>query len=179
MRITCVIGTLGGGGAERVMTYLCGGLAARGHEVTLLTLDESVPDFYSVPENVKRVRVSLPTFKNAGFWGGFPRLWKLTRSVQRTRPEVLISFMTISVLASSYSRYLCRPFGYPPFSLFPQMENLAQLVIGAREKSNRSFGAGPQIHFSLSPFLETGSYLQPGPAFRRRILPAACLHAGK
>ena len=102
MRITCVIGTLGGGGAERVMTYLCGGLAARGHEVTLLTLDESVPDFYSVPENVKRVRVSLPTFKNAGFWGGFPRLWKLTRSIQRTRPEVLISFMTISVLASCW-----------------------------------------------------------------------------
>ena len=55
MRITCVIGTLGGGGAERVMTYLCGGLAARGHEVTLLTLDDSVPDFYSVPDGVRRV----------------------------------------------------------------------------------------------------------------------------
>ena len=29
MRITCVIGTLGGGGAERVITYLCAGLASR------------------------------------------------------------------------------------------------------------------------------------------------------
>ncbi len=102
MRITCVIGTLGGGGAERVMTYLCGGLASRGHEVTLLTLDDSVPDFYTLPAQVKRERVSLPTFKNAGFWGGIPRLWKLTCAVRRTRPDVLISFMTISVLASCW-----------------------------------------------------------------------------
>jgi glycosyltransferase involved in cell wall biosynthesis len=102
MRITCVIGTLGGGGAERVMTYLCGGLASRGHEVTLLTLDDSVPDFYTLPAQVKRERVSLPTFKKAGFWGGFPRLWKLTCAVRRTRPDVLISFMTISVLASCW-----------------------------------------------------------------------------
>lgn len=100
MRITCVIGTLGGGGAERVMTYLCGGLASRGHEVTLLTLDDSVPDFYSVPAGVTRVRVNLPTFKKAGFLGGFPRLWKMVRAVRLTKPDVLISFMTISVLAS-------------------------------------------------------------------------------
>lgn len=102
MRITCVIGTLCGGGAERVMTYLCGGLAARGHEVTLLTLDSSVPDFYTVAENVMRVRVQLPTFKKAGFWGGFFRLWNLTQAVRRTRPDVLISFMTISVVASCW-----------------------------------------------------------------------------
>lgn len=100
MRITCVIGTLGGGGAERVMTYLCGGLAARGHEVTLLTLDNSVPDFYTAPENVTRVRAHLPTFKKAGFFGGFARLWKMTKAVRQTRPDVVISFMTVSVLMS-------------------------------------------------------------------------------
>jgi len=102
VRITCVIGTLGLGGAERVMTYLAGGLAARGHEVTLLTLDNSVPDFYTVPDTVVRVREQLPTFKQAGFWGGFPRLWHLTQAVRRTRPDVLISFMTISVVASCW-----------------------------------------------------------------------------
>ncbi len=102
MRITCVIGTLGGGGAERVMTYLSGGLAARGHDVTLLTLDNSVPDFYPTPNHVTRVRIALPTFKKAGFWGGFPRLYHLTQAVRRTRPDVLISFMTISVVASCW-----------------------------------------------------------------------------
>ena len=102
MRITCVIGTLGGGGAERVMTYLCGGLASRGHQVTLLTLDNSVPDFYEVPANVTRVRAQIPTFKQAGIFGGFFRLWRLTWAVRRTHPDVLISFMTISVLASCW-----------------------------------------------------------------------------
>lgn len=100
MRITCVIGTLGGGGAERVMTYLCAGLAARGHQVTLLTLDSSVPDFYTLSHAVTRARVQLPTFRAAGMLGGIPRLWKLTRALHATRPEVVISFMTISVLAS-------------------------------------------------------------------------------
>ncbi len=100
MRITCVIGTLGGGGAERVMTYLCAGLAARGHQVTLLTLDSSVPDFYTLAASVTRVRVELPSFRAAGLLGGIPRLWKLTRAVHSTHPDVVISFMTISVLAS-------------------------------------------------------------------------------
>lgn len=100
MRITCVIGTLGGGGAERMMTYLCEGLAARGHQVTLLTLDNSVPDFYTLPALVARARVQLPTFRAAGLLGGIPRLIKLTRALKATRPQVVISFMTISVLAS-------------------------------------------------------------------------------
>lgn len=100
MRITCVIGTLGGGGAERVMTYLSGGLVLRGHAVTLLTLDDSVPDFYDVPEGVTRARVNLPTFKKAGFLGGVVRLWKMTCALRQTRPDVVISFMTVSVLAA-------------------------------------------------------------------------------
>jgi len=102
MRITCVIGTLGGGGAERMMVYLCGGLAARGHEVTLLTLDNSVPDFYELSPLVARRRISLPTFRAAGGIRAIARLWTLTRAVRATKPQVLISFMTISVLASCW-----------------------------------------------------------------------------
>lgn len=107
MRITCVIGTLGGGGAERVMTYLCGGLAARGHQVTLLTLNNSVPDFYEVPKDVTRVRCHLPAFKQAGILGGIPRFLKMTYALWRTKPDVVISFMTVTVLAS------CRLLRYP------------------------------------------------------------------
>ena len=102
MRITCVIGTLGGGGAERVMTYLCAGLAARGHQVTLLTLDDSVPDFYQTPASVVRVREHLGAFKESGLWGGIPRLWRLMQAVADTRPDAVISFMTISVLAACW-----------------------------------------------------------------------------
>lgn len=97
MRITCVIGTLAAGGAERMMTYLCNGLAARGHQITLLTLDERVPDFYSLSPAVKRVRLGLPAWS---FLGALARFYHLTRAVRGTRPQVVISFMTLSVLAA-------------------------------------------------------------------------------
>jgi len=100
MRITCVINTLGGGGAERVMTYLCEGLAARGHHVTLLTLSNSVPDFYTLPACVYRERIHLPPFKSVGMMGGFLRLVRMTRALRRTQPDAVISFMTVNVLAS-------------------------------------------------------------------------------
>ena len=102
MRITCVIGNLGGGGAERMMTYLCAGLAARGHQVTLLTLDTSIPDFYTLPSSVHRERIHLPPFKSVGVLGGFLRLWQMTRALYRTKPEAVISFMTVNVLASCF-----------------------------------------------------------------------------
>ena len=102
MHITCVIATLAGGGAERVMTYLCEGLSARGHQITLLTLDRSVPDFYTLSTQVARKRIHLPPFKTVGFLGGFLRLWKMTRALQQTKPDVVISFMSINVLASCF-----------------------------------------------------------------------------
>ena len=39
MRILHLIDSLGGGGAERQLAYLAGGLVARGHEVHVLSLD--------------------------------------------------------------------------------------------------------------------------------------------
>lgn len=101
MKITCVIGHLGPGGAERVITYLCGGLAARGHQVTLLTLSNSVPDFYELPQGVERVRLDLPAFKQSGFLGSFRRLFVMIKTLRRLRPDVLISFMTLSVLGAA------------------------------------------------------------------------------
>lgn len=101
MKITCVVANLGPGGAERVMTYLCGGLAARGHQVTLLTLSNAVPDFYAVPEGVERVRLDLPPFAKAGCWGGFWRLWLMIKALRRLKPDVLISFMTVSILGAA------------------------------------------------------------------------------
>lgn len=97
MNITCVVPTLGGGGAERVMTYLAAGLAARGHRVTLLTLYTHTPDFYVLDRSVERVRLDLPVFAGQGFWGSFKRLRLLKTALEQTRPDVVIDFMTYSV----------------------------------------------------------------------------------
>lgn len=101
MNITCVIPTLGGGGAERVMTQLCAGLRDLGHRVTLLTLYDA-PDFYPVPPGVERVKAGLPAGVNDGFFARVKRLWILARAVRRTRPDVLVSFMALGVLAAAW-----------------------------------------------------------------------------
>ncbi|WP_146536271.1 glycosyltransferase [Rubripirellula reticaptiva] len=54
MNITCLIHSLDGGGAERVMAGLSSRLAGRGHAVTLLTLDRGESDRHLVDPSVSR-----------------------------------------------------------------------------------------------------------------------------
>lgn len=97
MNITCVIPTLGPGGAERVITYLAAGLTKRGHQVTVLTLSKSVPDFYALSAGITRVELDLPAFKKQSIWGSFKRLKLLCQALRSTRPNLVINFMTHSV----------------------------------------------------------------------------------
>lgn len=82
MKITCVISSLAGGGAERCMVDLVDSLDRLGYEVTLLTLFSHIPDAYVLPSHVKRV--SLPTISmSTQYWyqeffstGNFVKLFK-------------------------------------------------------------------------------------------------------
>lgn len=97
MNISCVINTMGAGGAERVMVSLAGGLAARGHRVTVNTLDASVPDFYVSPPGVARASARC---------AGDCRWYQVGRQVKRTRalrnllreqaPDLVIGFVDVT-----------------------------------------------------------------------------------
>lgn len=54
MKIVAIIGSMEGGGAERVMSSLTEQFAARGHDVVLLTALPPATDFYEVDERVHR-----------------------------------------------------------------------------------------------------------------------------
>lgn len=103
MRITCVIGAIGCGGAERMMVLLSRSLADRGHKVTLLTLDNSIADFYPLPDNVTRVRLHFPPFGKANFAERVQRFLLMRRTLKELRPQVVISFMTVSILGACLS----------------------------------------------------------------------------
>ncbi len=61
MRITLVIGGLGGGGAERVCINLANSWVERGHEVTLVTISQnSAAPAYAIDPRVQRRDVGWP-----------------------------------------------------------------------------------------------------------------------
>lgn len=98
MNITCVVNSLGGGGAERAMLHLSGGLARRGHRVTLLTLDGSVPDFYAVPPGVSRSVLAGASGSCRWFqvWRQANRLLTLRRTIASRQPAAVISFVDVT-----------------------------------------------------------------------------------
>ncbi|HET6975899.1 MAG TPA: glycosyltransferase [Pyrinomonadaceae bacterium] len=60
MRITLVIGGLGGGGAERVCVNLANCWAERGHHVTLLTVHHGTRPAYEIAASVHRRSIDWP-----------------------------------------------------------------------------------------------------------------------
>lgn len=97
MRIVLAISSLGAGGAERVMTLLAGALAARNHEVWLVTLAPSGDDFFPVDARVRRLGLGLtgdsPNMLH-GLWANARRLRVLRRTVSTIEPHAVLSFVT-------------------------------------------------------------------------------------
>src|SRR5215469_9528019 len=97
MRIVLAISSLGGGGAERVMTLLAGALAARNHEVWLVTLAQSGNDFFPLDARVRRLGLGVTgDSRNMlhGIWANARRLRVLRRTVSTIGPHAVLSFVT-------------------------------------------------------------------------------------
>ena len=99
LNISCVIGTMTPGGAERVMAQLCNRLAASGHDVSLLVLSLAPEgSFYELRDNVRLV--PLGRAAEGGWLGRTIRTlsWVagLRKAFTRRRPDVVISFIDLS-----------------------------------------------------------------------------------
>lgn len=106
-----MIPSLGPGGAERVMTLLAGALAARGHEVSLLTLTDPREDFFSIDSRIRRVGLGLTSESSsalAALRANVRRVRAIRRVVADTAPDAVLSFITsmnvLAVLACIGSR---------------------------------------------------------------------------
>lgn len=104
MPITCVISSLGCGGAERVMVDLTRRLAGLGYDITLLTLDAGIPDHFAPDPAVRRRRLPDSAIASCR-WFDLPsqrrRTATLRETILRERPRLVISFIdtvNISVL---------------------------------------------------------------------------------
>jgi glycosyltransferase involved in cell wall biosynthesis len=98
MRVTLVISSLGGGGAERVITTLANYWAEAGHAVTIVTIADSAADIeYPLDPRVTIARLSMykpsPSLRHA-VMNNIDRLRVLRRTIRDTRPDGIIAFIT-------------------------------------------------------------------------------------
>jgi GalNAc-alpha-(1->4)-GalNAc-alpha-(1->3)-diNAcBac-PP-undecaprenol alpha-1,4-N-acetyl-D-galactosaminyltransferase len=96
MKILLFTATLGPGGAERVLTLLARGLAARGHDITLLTVSGAERDFHSAGPSVRRIGLGM-TGASSGIFDGMAANISRVRAVRavflREKPHGVISFL--------------------------------------------------------------------------------------
>lgn len=102
-RLTLVIPSLDCGGAERVMVSISGALALAGHDVSLLTTDPRIPDFFSKPVGVKRLCLPTDTVTSCR-WHNLPcqleRLQRWREAILREQPDLVISFLDTTNVAT-------------------------------------------------------------------------------
>jgi glycosyltransferase involved in cell wall biosynthesis len=105
LRILLIIGSLQGGGAERVFAWLATDLSTRGHSVTLFTLRAPETDYYDVPEAVSRRVMEYRRFVDSStisFFVNRFRYWRYLRSLARDeQPDVALSFMDSNNIAAA------------------------------------------------------------------------------
>jgi len=97
MRLTFVISSLAGGGAQRVMSIIADYWASMGRNITLITLDSKDTDFYTLRPEVKRVTMGLMTV-SSNFYetcrNTLQRLRHLRREIRASQPDAVISFIS-------------------------------------------------------------------------------------
>ena len=99
MKLTLVISSLGGGGAERVMALLANEWVHRDNEVTLITLASDRSDKYPLNSAVHRIALDLAgnsAHVLAAIGNNIVRIRALRRAIATSRPDVVISFVAES-----------------------------------------------------------------------------------
>ncbi len=99
-KILVFIGSLIGGGAERVSVALAGYLVARGYEVSLVTIDSPKHDFYSVDHRVHRISLNLAgeNFGLGKVAANYKRIQALRTVIRAQRSDVVIGMITTSAI---------------------------------------------------------------------------------
>jgi len=84
-----------GGGAERVLTIVASELAARGHDVSVVTFDApGGASFYPLDERIRRIALGIgKTDQPSGLADFARRIRALRRAVRAERPDAVVGFM--------------------------------------------------------------------------------------
>lgn len=94
-----IISSLSSGGAERVLTNMANYWADKKNEVSMITLDSNVSDFYELHPDINRYALDVmdasASLLNAAK-NNLIRIKKLRSAIREISPEVIISFMDVT-----------------------------------------------------------------------------------
>jgi glycosyltransferase involved in cell wall biosynthesis len=96
MKIAAVIYNLSAGGAERVLVTLATGWQSCGHKVTVITLDTTQSDFYTLPTGVNHIALGVAGYSGNAFQAvsnNLKRIKRLRQAITRDKPDVIVSSM--------------------------------------------------------------------------------------
>jgi glycosyltransferase involved in cell wall biosynthesis len=97
MRLLIFIYSMGGGGAERVSANLANYWAAKGWDITIVTLAQQSLDFYELHPAVRRMALELADESAnvlAGLWQNIRRVIALRRLLRQIQPDIVLGMMT-------------------------------------------------------------------------------------
>lgn len=100
MKVFFFIGSLEGGGAERVTVWLANYLVRKGHQVSLVTMHATERDFYKTDAEVGRICLNLAG-ENCGLGkltANWRRLRALRNAIRASQPDVVVGMMTTSTI---------------------------------------------------------------------------------
>lgn len=107
LKLALVIHSLAGGGAERVMSLLANAWAARGIDVSLVTIGPTTGDTYELDRGIRRIGLDLMGVSDgpvAALLNNMRRVRRLRAVMRELQPDVLVSFLSttnaLSVLAA-------------------------------------------------------------------------------
>ncbi len=191
MRVTLVIPTLAGGGAERVASNMANYWAAKGWEVTILTTHPgSRPHCYELHPRVEHLNLANPRFdyppadpqtlmslvgllcactrpERDGLQAQLYHLLKLRAAISSTRPGVVISYMD---RANIYALAATRGSGLPVIAT-EHCDVSHNFIGGGWDLLRRRLY--PQARYVVVPTRESLDYFSPVTSIRGRIIPYA------
>ncbi len=86
-----------GGGAERVLSQVCTGLASRGHDISLITFDPpNGSSFYQIDDRIKVIRIGSAKPNKIRAIEAVKLLLRLRQKIAMLTPDAIISFMISS-----------------------------------------------------------------------------------
>lgn len=158
-----------GGGAEKVLVQVASGLAARGHDVVVVTSDCSLSDpYYQMDDRVGLLRLGIGnTKRSASIFDTLRRMHRYRKLVMASPPDVVIAFMhstfvpvSIALFGSRVPVVASEHCGPAHYSERPLQQLLLQAV---PLLSKRITVVSTQIYDSFCTWMRRSMVVMPNP----------------